>query len=79
MSTPAAATDSEVLLEEDGFLYLDANEVPRESVVALLSESFSREPMARALGASARDLAPFCQALHARMHEQRTLGRRGKR
>ncbi len=59
MSTPAAATDSEVLLEEDGFLYLDANEVPRESVVALLSESFSREPMARALGASARDLAPF--------------------
>lgn len=54
MSQPAHAVD-----EEHGFRYLSAAQVPGESIVRLLSESFSREPMAAALGASARDLAPF--------------------
>ena len=54
MSQPAHAVD-----EEQGFRYLSAAEVPSERIVRLLSECFSREPMAVALGASARDLAPF--------------------
>jgi GNAT superfamily N-acetyltransferase len=59
MSEPAQTIDPAALHEEGGLRYLSASEVPGESIVRVLSESFSREPMARALGASARDLAPF--------------------
>ena len=59
MSQLAAAIDSAILHEEGGFRFLNASDAPSDSVVRVLSESFSREPMARALGASARDLAPF--------------------
>jgi len=59
MLQPAAAVVSAPLHEEDGVLYLGASEVPSESIVRILSESFSREPMCKTLGASARDLVPF--------------------
>ena len=59
MYPSAPPIDSAALYQEGGFLYLSAGDVPADSVVRLLSESFSREPMSRALGASARDLAPF--------------------
>src|SRR5512134_2327449 len=54
MSQSAHAID-----QERGFHYLSAAGVPSEKIVRLLSECFSREPMAVALGASARELAPF--------------------
>lgn len=59
MSQLAPAIDSAILHEEGGLRYLSASGARSESVVRVLSESFSREPMARALGATARDLAPF--------------------
>jgi hypothetical protein len=59
MSQTASATVSAPLHEEAGFCYLNASDVPSDSIVQVLSESFSRVPMARALVASARDLAPF--------------------
>jgi hypothetical protein len=59
MYQPAYPDVSAPLHEEQGFLYLSASDVPGESIIRVLSESFSREPMARTLGASARDLAPF--------------------
>jgi hypothetical protein len=71
MSEPAQTIDPAALHEEGGLRYLSASEVPGESIVRVLSKSFSREPMARALGASARDLAPFVRR-RARVHEQRS-------
>lgn len=59
ISEPAHAIVSDTLHEEGGIRYLNASDVPSDRIVRLLSESFSREPMALALGASARDLAPF--------------------
>ena len=59
MPQAAYATLSAPIQEEAGFCYLNASDVLSDSIVQVLSESFSREPMARALGASARDLAPF--------------------
>ena len=46
-----------MLHEEHGFRYAIADEKFREAIVDVLSESFSREPMAAALGLSARKLA----------------------
>jgi hypothetical protein len=52
---------SRVLLEEAGFRYSIATEEQRDQIVRVLSESFSREPMAAALRASASDLAPLIE------------------
>ena len=53
--------DGRVLLEENGLLYSIANKDRRAQMVAVLSESFCREPMGLALGVSARDLAPLIE------------------
>ena len=48
---------SAVLDEQDGIRYAIATGDQRDGIVRVLSESFAREPMAAALGISARDLA----------------------
>lgn len=53
------ASRSPVLHEEGGLVYLGAGDVPPAAIARLLAECFAREPMALALGATARDLAPF--------------------
>jgi hypothetical protein len=47
------------LHEEGGFRYAVATEQFGEAIVRVLSESFSHEPMAAALGLSAHDLVPL--------------------
>lgn len=53
------ATYKQTLAEEGGFRYEVATEDFANAIVAVLSESFSREPMSAALGLSARDLKPL--------------------
>lgn len=50
---------SRPLHEENGFRYTIATEKFSDAIVAVLSESFSREPMSAALGLSAIDLSFF--------------------
>jgi ribosomal protein S18 acetylase RimI-like enzyme len=59
MPQPAPVIDSTILHEEGGFRYLNASDAASDGILRVLSESFAREPMARALGASTRDLASF--------------------
>src|SRR5271168_4633216 len=53
------ATKNQKLAEEGGFRYSVAAEEFADSIIAVLSESFSREPMTAALGISAPDMAPL--------------------
>jgi GNAT superfamily N-acetyltransferase len=52
-------TQKQKLAEEGGFRYEVATEEFADAIVAVLSESFSREPMSAALGLDARDLEPM--------------------
>lgn len=45
--------------KERSFHFLTAADVSPDAMLRLLSESFAREPMAAALGATAKDLAPL--------------------
>jgi len=56
------ASRSPILHEEAGIQYLGASDVRGEAIVGLLAESFAREPMARALGATPKDLAPLIES-----------------
>ena len=61
-------TQKQTLVEERGFRYEVATEEFADAIVAVLSESFCREPMSAALGLSARGLervvlaAGYCAA-----------------
>lgn len=51
------ASHASVLHEDAGFRYLSASEASGAAIIELLGESFAREPLAVALGATARELA----------------------
>jgi len=53
--------ESRVLRRRDGLVYSIATPAQRDQIVRILSESFRREPMSSALGASASDLAPLTE------------------
>ena len=59
MAQSPPGSESSFLYEEGGFGYAVATEEVGDAIVAVLSESFSREPMSAALGLSPRDLAPL--------------------
>ena len=56
MSSTPPVSRSRLLHEEGGFRYIVATEEFGDPIVHVLSESFAREPMAAAVGVSARDL-----------------------
>ncbi len=59
MAQSRSGSESHILHEDGGFRYAVATEEFGDAIVTVLSESFSREPMAAALGLSARDLEPL--------------------
>jgi GNAT superfamily N-acetyltransferase len=55
------ASRSPVLHEEAGLRYLNAADVPARAITRLLTECFAREPMALALGTTAKALQPLVE------------------